>query len=68
MIPEEVILYVVQYKPQEGEEWKDLLSSDAYCKELEHALRVKEYYQRTPDHDFRIIKRGYHKSFELLEE
>ena len=63
----ELIDYVVQYKLQDEEEWKDVLQPGGFvCENLEFALLEKEAYQKKSNHDFRIIKRGYHKAFELV--
>ncbi len=66
---EELIEYVIQFKPQDEEEWRDVLKPEGYiCENLENALLTKKSYQRTSSHYFRIIKRGYHKAFELIVE
>ena len=66
---EELIDYVVQYKPQDEEVWRDVVQPGGFvCGNLEHALLAKESYQRTCNHYYWIIKRGYHKAFEIVVE
>ena len=65
----ELIDYVVQFNPQEEEEWKDMLQGGGFvCGNLEFALLEKEAYQRESNYDFQIIKRTYHKAVEIVVE